>query len=426
MPDARTMDSAQVDEVFADLVTLVSGGGIDPRESFLVSKMNDASEMHIAAPLTVKVCRKCKKRACECKVAKRDMTKAERERLQARVGLASNVLGLTAGADALRNSLRDPKLKTKVGRHLPQVDKGPVVLSRGGKLAAVGSLALQTGNVVGDIVANRVLAREAQKKVSKALEDILEARRAGTISTETAVELAAELTESVSKGVVNNARLMGGAAKTAAKYHAGMSKPAGKKAGTLKALQENQTRFTRAVAGTAAAGAGGLGFAAGRRTFKPIEPPQPPTVKVAKSDEVEYVFAGEISKRDEDKRLVFGWCNLSTVDGQPVVDLQGDYAPIEEIEKSAYKYVVESRKGGDMHQRVGDGPLHTADLVESFVVTPEKLRGLGVPEEVAVTMPTGWWVGMKVNDDEQWAKVKNGERTGFSVHGSGKRIEKSL
>ena len=145
------------------------------------------------------------------------------------------------------------------------------------------------------------------------------------------------------------------------------------------------------------------------------------------SKSVDVEWNGTISKFDTDKRLVFGWCSLSKVDGQPVVDLQGDYVPIETTEDAAYRYVIHSRKGGDMHARVSkrtaflerDEPLHTSDLIESIVVTPEKLEALGLAPDA---LPLGWWVGFKVNDEEQWQKVKSGERPGFSIHGSGARV----
>jgi hypothetical protein len=148
--------------------------------------------------------------------------------------------------------------------------------------------------------------------------------------------------------------------------------------------------------------------------------------RLSKSDVSDVTWTAEISKVDEDKRQVFGWCSLSKVNGEPVVDRQNDFVPLDEIEKSAYKYVLESRKGGDMHKRqmkkglMGseDEPVHTADLIESFVVTPEKLKQMGLDEDA---LPHGWWVGFKVNDEDQWQMVKDGKRTGFSIHGSGKR-----
>lgn len=147
-------------------------------------------------------------------------------------------------------------------------------------------------------------------------------------------------------------------------------------------------------------------FEAARKAPKAAE-------KVGKS----VTWHGEISKMDSDKRQVFGWASVIEVDGKPVVDLQQDIMELEEIEKAAYDYVVKSRKGGHQHQRSGEEPLHVSDMIESFVVTPEKKEQLGLPAE----MPTGWWVGFQVNDDEVWKAVKDGKLPGFSIHGSGTR-----
>lgn len=129
-------------------------------------------------------------------------------------------------------------------------------------------------------------------------------------------------------------------------------------------------------------------------------------------------WEGTFSKVDTDKRQVFGWASIVKMDGKPVVDRQGDWIDEDEMEKSAYEYVVKSRKGGDQHKRTDDGqPFHASDMIESFVVTDEKKQRLGLPDD----LPTGWWVGFKVHDDETWRKVKAGDVTGFSIHGRGKR-----
>ena len=143
---------------------------------------------------------------------------------------------------------------------------------------------------------------------------------------------------------------------------------------------------------------------------------------VSKSFEDNIVWEGQFSKVDEDKRQVFGWCSITKVDGQPVVDRQGDYIPLDEVEKSAYDYVVKSRKGGDMHKREGELPLHASDMIESFVVTPDKLEQMGLEKDA---LPHGWWIGFKVNNDNLWEEVKKGDKLHFSIHGRGKRIEKS-
>jgi hypothetical protein len=137
-------------------------------------------------------------------------------------------------------------------------------------------------------------------------------------------------------------------------------------------------------------------------------------------------LTGQLTQVDTDKRQVFGWASIVELNGEPVVDLQGDYIGIDELEKSAYDYVHKSRVGGAMHRRVdAEGnviqkstkPYHAADLIESFVVTPEKIEKMGLPEDT----PVGWWVGFKVNDDDVWKSVKSGDWKGFSIHGAGRR-----
>lgn len=132
-------------------------------------------------------------------------------------------------------------------------------------------------------------------------------------------------------------------------------------------------------------------------------------------NEFEFMVSGEIEKREDDKQLVFGWSSIAKrADGSEVVDKQGDVLDdIDQMEKVAYDFVLHSRDGGEMHVRKG-----VSTLVESFVSTPEKWAAMGIPEG---TLPTGWWVGFKVNDKDVWDKVKKGHYRMFSVHGSGMR-----
>ena len=142
-----------------------------------------------------------------------------------------------------------------------------------------------------------------------------------------------------------------------------------------------------------------------------------PAKVVTYQNEVEKVWSGEFSKIDNDKQQVFGWASVIEVNGEPVVDLQGDYISADEMEKAGYEYVVKSRKGGDMHLRNEWEPIHKSDMIESFIVTPEKREAMGLPDSV----PTGWWVGFQIQDPEHWADIKTGKRTGFSIHGHGRR-----
>lgn len=127
-----------------------------------------------------------------------------------------------------------------------------------------------------------------------------------------------------------------------------------------------------------------------------------------------------ITKVDEDKRLVFGWASIIKDEvGKVLLDRQDDYIDDEsELEKAAYSYVLNSRDGGEMHIRKG-----VSTMVESVVLTKEKQEALGIP---AGTLPIGWWIGFRVNDDRVWDEVKKGGYIGFSVHGSGRREQNVL
>jgi hypothetical protein len=410
--------TGSMDPVFAAAAEAAAdtlfGGLVNSRE--LVAKMGpDSSSVHMTQALT-------------SSRPKRKRTKAQRERRQAQVGLASNVVGIGAGAAALAQASNRMR---QVRRDGPNATPGPIAeqalkvkptraptilrlanLASSPKAIAIGAgsaLGLQAANVGGDLVANRVLAREAKKK------------------------------EDVGKGLGEMARNAGKQIKVYRMKHPSK----GQQAAARQKTNDTANKYARRGAGTllgagAAAGVGaGYAFGAappGEAVPTRQELAQPIQARkeqvIGKADAYEVVWSGEFSKRDMDKQQVFGWANVSEIDGKPVLDRQGDYVPVDEMEKSAYDYVINSRKGGDMHKRVkkglttnfGDEPLHTSDMIESMVVTPEKLEKLGVPADVAKSVPVGWWVGFQVNDPEQWAMVKSGERTGFSIHGKGRRV----
>lgn len=125
--------------------------------------------------------------------------------------------------------------------------------------------------------------------------------------------------------------------------------------------------------------------------------------------------ASKIVKIDEDKRLVFGWASIIKDEGGRVLlDRQDDFIDSEdELEKAAYDFVLHSRDGGEMHVRRG-----VSKMVESVVMTPEKQQALGIAPG---TVPVGWWVGFRVDDNRVWDEVKKGGYSGFSVHGTGQR-----
>lgn len=125
-----------------------------------------------------------------------------------------------------------------------------------------------------------------------------------------------------------------------------------------------------------------------------------------------------IMKTDDEKRLIFGWANVSIrTDGEQVVDHQKDLIDPEDLEEAAYEYVLNFRDSGEEHI----GSLRKkAKMVESCVFTREKMKAMGIPEGV---VPEAWWIGFYVSDDEAWEKCKNGTYQMFSIEGQGIRVE---
>lgn len=123
-----------------------------------------------------------------------------------------------------------------------------------------------------------------------------------------------------------------------------------------------------------------------------------------------------ITKADEEKRLVFGWALVSArSDGEKIIDSQGDIVEQDDLEEGAYEYVLNFRDAGEEHI----GSLRKkARMVESVVLTEEKMRAMGIP---AGTVPVGWWIGFYVDDDATWEQIKNGTYKMFSIEGKAMR-----
>jgi excisionase family DNA binding protein len=131
----------------------------------------------------------------------------------------------------------------------------------------------------------------------------------------------------------------------------------------------------------------------------------------------------KFAKLDKAQQLVFGLASVSALaDGKPVEDSQGDQIEPAELEKAQYDYVLESRQGGTMHDEMG-----TATLVESFVITAEKLaaihKALGIEADLSKFKGAATWVGYKVHDAATWAQVESGELAAFSIGGEAVREE---
>ena len=402
----------EIDPVFSQVVSLLYGDAVDPREVW-ISKMSP-DQSAVSTP---------------------GQQKARQKKLGGALalGTAAETAATAAAGKNLYNKLKKPvipKVPEGIEEGIKQSGKFASKLKafHGSKAGATAEFGLQAANLaVGGLAAKELLKDpDKPKKIKK---NAVGVRNVNAIANQTGVvtppKKKATLRRVDQSPVTFNKALGLTTASRARKAAAAAAHHERLMASNQKAVR----RGRRLVAASAFAGGAAGGYTGIKRYhMRLVNPIQPQSAMVVKKNqEVEYTWEGDISKVDADKRLVFGWCSLSKVNGDPVVDLQGDYIPIEETETSAYRYVIESRKGGDMHRRVSkfnqDEPLHTADLVESMVFTPEKLQKMGLAPDA---LPHGWWIGMKVNDDDQWAAVKNGQRLGFSIHGKGRRVEKAL
>lgn len=129
-------------------------------------------------------------------------------------------------------------------------------------------------------------------------------------------------------------------------------------------------------------------------------------------DDPDFTAPVEIAKSDEHRNLVFGWASVALKDGQYLEDHQGDLIDVNDLEEAAYDFNVTSRLTGDMHKSEPFG-----ELVESMVITQDKIDSAGFPQD----MLGRWWVGFRV-PPEYHKEVREGKRRMFSIEGTAKRV----
>lgn len=138
-----------------------------------------------------------------------------------------------------------------------------------------------------------------------------------------------------------------------------------------------------------------------------------PTIDVSKAEAENTWLVDVPIVKNEEQRIVYG-----VVLNPEVRDSQGDIISKEEIEKTAHNFMTSYRAIDVQHSEVTkteDGrPI--AEPVESFIV-PADMNFYGA------TIRKGAWVlGVRVNDDATWQEVKDSDRTGFSMAGTGTRL----
>lgn len=143
----------------------------------------------------------------------------------------------------------------------------------------------------------------------------------------------------------------------------------------------------------------------------------------------DFELPGTIIKVDKDQHLVFGFFSVSQIDGKNITDTQGDVITPAVLESAAYDFVLNARKGGEMHEADKDGVVKgIGRLIESVVFTTEKQKAMlkslhdqGIKEAVLDLKCICWFGGFHVDNMETWEKIVSGELKAFSIGGRGKR-----
>jgi len=404
------------DETFREVADLLFGGGADE----LIAKMNPAQS------------------DVGSKGGMSDKTKRKMTAGLSAVGASAGAAGLALGAHKIHGSYKVARFGAKGGKAAQAAKHAAIsskpTMSRGKALKhalgdeklATGLIPLEVAGLGGELMATKILHGDTKKPVQKDLgmgnnaSEVKGKLTQARISSAKARKKGLEYTKKTggkfrrlpvgARGHAKVEKKM----KTRSRAESVASHAAvGAGISALPASLAGKTRHAAMIAGGATLAGAGYG------ALKPITHPKHKKEPVEKSDRVEVTWSGDIAKANEEKQQIFGWASVIEVNGEPVVDLQGDRITAEEMEKAGYNYVMKSRKGGDMHLRDDWSPIQKSEMIESFIVTDEKRDAFGLDESV----PTGWWVGFQVRDPEVWAKVKSGERTGFSIHGHGRRTD---
>lgn len=403
---------------FDDLVHMMLGDLVDAGE---VAKMSpDPSSVHASGQL-VPVRRK--RRAVAKRGPQGPMTaqeRAQRQELERKVAQVSNGVGLAAGTAGTYSAGANYR-RVKAGgaggavtqaatRRFKLSSKGAARL---GVIGAGSALGLQVGNVAGDVITARVLGRSGVDKSLNPL-NLLKTKRLASVKTTLGFGGRHSVGAAPAAPAGPRSHRIGTPLKEA------MSQGSAVKTPIPDFAKPTAGEFLRSTQGKATLGvAGAYGLHTSGKNKGRDE------AMYGKRDEVD--IAGTFSKFDEDKKRAYGWASVVTMNGEPVIDRQGDYIGLDDIEEAAYTYVRKSRVAGDMHRRTtgldgSDAPHRAGELIESVVFTPDKCHAMGLPASFAGK----WWMGVQVEDDEVWEQVKKGNRTGFSIHGKGLRKDTTL
>lgn len=119
------------------------------------------------------------------------------------------------------------------------------------------------------------------------------------------------------------------------------------------------------------------------------------------------------STADDEQRIVYMWANVSEAANgtgwDVLVDLEGQFIVETDMEKMAHAFQKDYRVADQRHdfKKIGI-------VLHSIPLTKALQKELGIPPG---HVHVGWLVGVYVEDDAVWQKVKSGEYAMASIGG---------
>jgi hypothetical protein len=122
------------------------------------------------------------------------------------------------------------------------------------------------------------------------------------------------------------------------------------------------------------------------------------------------------SIQNEEKRIISGAAMIADLPIYRYDEIRGEYYVV--FDKETIFEIAKKWARGDKYDAVNihhDKAVKGLSLFESFIVDRE--RGIMPPKGYEEVADGSWFLSYIVNDDEIWARVKEGEFKGFSVEG---------
>jgi hypothetical protein len=116
----------------------------------------------------------------------------------------------------------------------------------------------------------------------------------------------------------------------------------------------------------------------------------------------------QLLKADDNLGLIFGWAIVSSENGEPYYDTQGDHIPEDAMLSAAADFMLSNRSMKVMHEGKKAG-----SVVFAWPMTEEIARAMGISGE-----RTGLMIAVKPDNPNVLARFRDKQYTGFSIGGT--------